>query len=645
MSRFWLIPLCLVAAGPGLAQVEPESADIVRSEFRAAYTLARSGSTEAAAEDSRALHSYVLYPYLEAARLGSALAAAGPAWSEQDDAVETFLTQRDGEPVTSNLRLAWLESLSTRGLPAAFLEQYRQQDADTALRCRYLSARIALDDVNGIAPLILDEWLTPYQLPLVCEPVFQWLRDTGLLDDAATEARARLLLENGQADFARIIARRLPEARAVPLFAWADLLENPLAAIEAHVASPSGDIEAPMLEDGWSRLARDNPGAALVLYDALISAEGVDDEARSRYTLALALGLAWDRRPETLDFFARVAAGRLEDYDHAWQARAALWAGELDVARRAIAAMSEAVRDSSQWRYWAARVSEDSDERERLYESLRPTDNYFSAAAAAALRDRPRTHPEPHERDEPAIARIATMPAIRRAGELRLVGLPVAAAREWRHAYAGLDGDERDQSVHVASDLGWFDLAVATATERGIFFDYVLLYPRPFADEIEAAADEFDLEPSLIYAVLRQESLYRTDAESSAGALGLMQLGAGTARDMARELGERATVDLDALDPATNIRLGAARLASMLDRFDGHLVVALAAYNAGPAAADRWLPDAPVDGDIWLENVPYNETREYVRRVLWHTVVFESFENDRVNARNWLREVEPRDRQ
>jgi soluble lytic murein transglycosylase len=120
-----------------------------------------------------------------------------------------------------------------------------------------------------------------------------------------------------------------------------------------------------------------------------------------------------------------------------------------------------------------------------------------------------------------------------------------------------------------------------------------------------------------------------------------MQLGAGTARDVAGELGERAPVDLDALDPATNIRLGAARLAGLLDRFDGHLVVALAAYNAGPAAADRWLPDAPVDGDIWLENVPYNETREYVRRVLWHTIVFASFENDRINPRDWLREVEP----
>jgi peptidoglycan lytic transglycosylase len=200
---------------------------------------------------------------------------------------------------------------------------------------------------------------------------------------------------------------------------------------------------------------------------------------------------------------------------------------------------------------------------------------------------------------------------------------------------------ERDQSIHVAHDLGWFDLAVATATERGVFFDYALLYPEPYAAEVEAAAREFDLEPALIEAVIRQESLYRSDVESSAGALGLMQLTPGTLRDIAQSLGDGSSAAGDPLDPAVNIRYGAARLSLMLERYDGHVVLALAAYNAGPAAVDRWLPDERVDGDVWLANVPYNETREYVRRVLWHTVVFASLRHDRVDARDWLREVEP----
>lgn len=639
MGRCWLLPVCLVATTAVLAQTGTEDVEALRAEFLIAYEFAREGATRGA-PDSESLAGYVLYPYLEAARLGRAVAAAGSEWSQPDSAVQAFLTRHDGEPVTSNLRVAWLEALAAREIWPAFLEQYRAELADTSLRCRYLAARIAVDHLDGIVPLILDEWLTPYQLPSVCEPVFQWLRDSGDLDDDMTAARVRLLLESGQSAFARIIARRLPEDAARPLLAWADLIENPLTAIETNLVMPSGDIDEPMLRDGWSRLARDSPAAALDLHDRLI--ESLDGDTAGTYTLALALGLAWDRRTEAIDMFARVPARDIRDYDLVWQARAAMWAGRPDVARTAVMSMSAQQRDTAQWRYWTARLTDDHDERDRLYESLLPNDNYFSAAAAAQMHDRPRTHPEPHLRNDAMIARLAEIPAIVRAGELWRVGLPVAAAREWRYGYAELNDEERDQSIHVARDLGWLDLAVATATERGVFFDYPLLYPRPFAADVEAAADEFDLAPSLIYAVIRQESLYRTDAESSAGGLGLMQLTRGTARDVTRSLGDRAPPGNDPLDPSVNIHIGAARLADMLERYDGHIVPALAAYNAGPAAADRWLPTEPVDGDIWLENVPYNETREYVRRVLWHTVVFESLDGDRINAREWLREVKPR---
>jgi soluble lytic murein transglycosylase len=640
MRLCWLIAACLVAAPLAEAQPEADHDEALRNEFRAAYERVQSGETQSD-RDSEALRSYVIYPYLEAARLGRDLAEAAPEWSGQDQAVEAFLTRHEGEPVTAGLRPGWLENLASRKLWSAFLEHYQARGADTGLRCRYLAARIALDDVNGIAPLILDEWLTPYQLPQTCEPVFQWLRDTGLLDDDATEARVRLLLEAGQARFARIIASRLPEERLKPLLTWADFIENPLAAIEATLSDPEGGVEPQVLLDGWSRLARDNPTAALGLYDDFVAAEDMDAQSASPYTLALALGLAWDRRPETLAFFARVASRDVDDYALAWEARAALWAGEWDVAQRAIAAMSAEQQATAEWRYWGARAADKRDERERLYDSLIPNDNFFSAAAAAQRRDPPSIHPRMHPRDEGTIMRLAAIPAIRRAGELWHVGLPTAAAREWRGAYAALDAPERDQSIYVARDLGWLDLAVATATERGVFFDYSLLYPRPYAREVEAAADEFDLDPWLIDAVIRQESLYRTDAESSAGALGLMQLTRATVRDIANSLGDASPASADPLDPATNIRLGAARLARMLERYDGHIVPALAAYNAGPAAVDRWLPSEPIDGDIWLENIPYNETREYVRRVLWHSVVFASLEGKRINARQWLRKVEP----
>jgi soluble lytic murein transglycosylase len=118
-----------------------------------------------------------------------------------------------------------------------------------------------------------------------------------------------------------------------------------------------------------------------------------------------------------------------------------------------------------------------------------------------------------------------------------------------------------------------------------------------------------------------------------------MQLRRGTARDVSRELGDAAASGLDPLIPDEAIRLGTAQLANLVERYDGLIVPALAAYNAGPAAVDRWLPAMPIAGDVWLENIPFNETREYVRRVLWHSVVFAWLEGDRVNAREWLEEI------
>jgi soluble lytic murein transglycosylase len=147
----------------------------------------------------------------------------------------------------------------------------------------------------------------------------------------------------------------------------------------------------------------------------------------------------------------------------------------------------------------------------------------------------------------------------------------------------------------------------------------------------------------LIYGVIRQESLYRTDAVSGAGAFGLAQLMPETARRVAKEWQRPVPAAADLFDPAVNITLGAAHLRELVNRFDQHTAVALAGYNAGEVAAQRWLPDAPIDADIWIENIPYNETRDYVQRVLWHSVVFAWLENGRgQKVDSWLAPIGPR---
>ncbi len=579
--------------------------DEVRAEFLAALEAIRTGAPPAI--DAR-LRAYALFPYLEAARVERALEDASATDSAADRDAAAFLAAHGAEPVGRDVLEAWLESLARRKQWKAFLAHYDAGGADQALRCRALEARIGLGRTHGLAAAIAHIWLTPEQLPPECEAPFDWLRAQGALTDDLIERRVELLLENGRADFARIIARALPDRRAAPLLRWAALLSEPRETIDALLAGPSSGVRLEALEAGWQRLARDEPAAALERYAPLVAGLGLDAAAASRLARALALGLAWDRRPEALEYFARVADADLDDYALAWRTRAALWAGDWALAARSIDGMSRDERLESRWRYWRARAAEQLHDRAQargLYGSILDRDDYYAALAAARLGRAYAPHAEPLPADERVIRRLAALPALVRARELYYAGLPWHAAAEWRFGSHGLDAAARIQTVRLTARWGWYDMAIATASRRGVFNAYDVLYPRPYESAVGAAASLTKLEPALIYAVIRQESLYRPDAASAAGAVGLTQVMPATARRIAAAWNEPEPQRADLLTPAVNIKLGAAELRDLVSRFEEQLPVGLAAYNAGPNAAERWLPERPLPADVLDREHPF----------------------------------------
>jgi soluble lytic murein transglycosylase len=613
-------------------------AEELRTRFRAAYAAA--GSSQIAVDDAQ-LQSYVLYPYLRAARIERALGSAGRVWNAADDAALALVTEQGAAPVAAALRRSWLASLARRGLWPAFVDHYDAAVATVALECQYWNARVETGTATDLVPTIAARWLTPYRLPPECEPAFQWLRAQGALPNPLIERRVELLLDNGQTAFARTIARRLPPESASPLIARADFIDKPAATLDAWLANPDWNADFAAVEDGWARLARDDPDAALGRFPSV--AARVGNEETDALTLRLALGLAWDRRSETLEYFARVSTPLLDDAARAWQARAAMWAGDWALVTGAIEAMSEPMRAQPAWRYWAARAAEERGleaEAEAGYGAILDTDNYYSAMAATRLGERIVPNQMPFPPDAAAIDALATRAPFERARELSLVGLRNQATVEWQYGYAELSENARPQAIHLAAHWELYDVAVATATSFGIFNDYELLYPRPYREEVVAAAKLTDVDRALLYAMLRQESLFRPDAASSAGALGVAQLTYATARTTAQRWKLPAPKPADLFDAGVGITLGAARLADLLVQFDATLPAALGAYNAGDGAAERWLPGKPVDSDVWIENIPYDETRAYVRRVLWHSLVFEWLETGRAqHPRSWLEKI------
>jgi soluble lytic murein transglycosylase len=611
-----------------LLAAPPSDLTVVRQQFLQAMAQAQApvhGPTAAATEatDDPALRSYPLYPYLQAERIRQAF-NDGAEVAAADRRAAGFLATYGLLPVGIQLRRSWLESLAQRSQWDAFLTIYREAAASDALRCQAFTARIATDQTAQLGPSLVRQWLTMHEVP-ECDGPYAWGVDHGIITPDLVERRARLALQAGNTAIAKPLIARLPAGQALPLQQWAALLDSPLRTIDALLHEPTTPVLPEALLAGWVRLARQDPDAAVDRYAQLLRTRNLTSESASAFALAVALPLAWGRDGRAEDYFARVGSHELEDNVLEWRTRAALWAGNWSLVTQTIAAMSETNRQSARWRYWSARALDqtgDAAQARRLFAALAPDDNYYSGLAAARLGIDVTPHPVPLGRDEAVRARLEQLPALVRARELLLCDLRSQAMTEWQFAFDELSPSERQQAISVAADWGWYDLAVTAATSLRIFFDYDLLYPQPYESSVIAAAHAARLPVSLIYGVIRQESLYRTDVVSPAGARGLMQLELATAKPTARALKLPAPQMADLFDPQINSTLGAEHLHLLLDKVNGQLPLALAAYNAGIAAASRWLPAGSMAADIWVENIPYNETRNYVQRILWHTVVY-----------------------
>lgn len=626
-SGLLLVCLCSMAG----------DADTVRREFRQAWDAAERRVD--ATQDSAALTHYVLYPALQARRLRSALDAT-PQPTTLDGDIESFLETHDKLPTTRSLRRAWLLDLARRNEWARFFKGYRADVEDIELRCTALSGLIATQQATQAATQVVPLWLSANRLPTSCNAPFRWAQTNAVLTDEHLEQRVRLVLKAGNAALAKDLLGADSPSRLAPLRQWAAALDNPLAGVDALIAN--GTLEQAAWQDIWQRLARRDQDAALARIDRLVTAR-LDSKTASPYYLSLALALSWARRPEANVWFDKVNASDMNDSAWEWRARAALWQRDWTRVLGTIEAMPAALKSQARWRYWLARALEarnDTTAKARYEELVARDDNYYAALAAARLGVRYTPHPQPIDTDKALVKRLAALPSLERMREFIAVQLRPEANEEWFASYDNWNRGEQVAAITLAREWRWYERAILSAAKLGLFDDYAFLYPRPYDREVQRGASLSGLSVDLIYAQMRQESLFQPDARSTANAMGLMQLLPTTARQTARraKLPYRDVSELN--DPATNVPLGALELKHMLGSFD-HLAMGLAAYNAGPNAVRRWLPEGTLDSDIWIENIPYNETRTYVQRIYWHRLIFQWLRSgEAVDTRSWLEPVQ-----
>lgn len=621
MKALWALLALLLFAGGAQAQDRDTQQ---RMAFRAALEAARRGELPA---EAPLLRHYALTPYLSAARLLTLLPQTRDA--SLDAETQRFLDAQGDWPVAGELRRAWLLQLAARQAWPQFLAQYPADSKDSLLQCWRWQARIALASEEparrALAPELLAFWREAPQLPPPCNPVFDWLAQQQVIGDADREARARKALEAGNADFAAGLIAALPPERAAPLKQWLSLLDDPRTALAALAADAKARIEAPALIAGFTKLARRDADAAAQLLPAFAPPR-ISASEQAELTRSLGLALAWNRDARALDYFQKLSsASALADTRSAeWRIRAALWNQSWTLAAQWLDELPVTMAQEPRWRYWRARVEAQLGHAEAArsaYENLAQDNGYYALLAAHQL-DRPyRPRWRQLAEDLDAQNRLLRSVALTRARELFYVGEISWANAEWRSATQNLNEAERIQAARLASRWGWHWQTVLTLNQLDASDALDLLYPRAFTQEIALAAQDAQLPSDWVYGVMRQESLFLPQAVSSADALGLLQLKLDTARDVARKIGLPRPQREELFQPQLNLRLGSAYLQQINARYDGQFVPTICAYNAGPNAVARWLPPQPMAADIWIENVPYNETRGYVQRILWHIAV------------------------
>jgi soluble lytic murein transglycosylase len=616
---------CFALAGDKPAPKVNEEA--VRAQFMAAMQRIRQGTAEQ--PDSPELQAYIIYDYLTAARFRRDLDLK-PS-EDLDTAVDAFLQAHAGQPVARNLRIDWLTSLANRRRWDWFLP--RATDVTTAsLICDRLQGRLASGDMQGLAAEALSRWSLPQKQPTECDPVFAWLRQQGLLTPALAESRTRAALAADNARLAREFVVDVPAEKAAPLLQWAQLLDSSKAALTTIAGNPTAPVEPVALVAGFDHLARADSSSALALLPKLLARPDMTPALQARLQRTAAMGAAYGRDSAAIAAFDVLPDSSVDNDVREWRVRAALWAGDYQKALAWINEMPATLSSQPRWRYWRARsvgATSGSEAAAPLYAELAGLRDFYGYLAADRIHHGYVLNAKASFDDETLQSAIAAQPGLLRAHALFDCGLDDDAGLEWAVVFSASDNAVKLQAAHLAARWGWYAQSITTLAQVGEFDDVRLRYPRPYASAIAEASKLTQVSPDWILAVMRQESLFRDDAVSRAGARGLMQMTPTTAVAVAKRWHLPLPERDGTFDPPMDVQRGAAHLRDLLDKY-GQLGLTLAAYNAGAVPVARWAPTRQMDADVWIENIPYGETRNYVQRIVEHIVAFA-----------WVRDAEP----
>jgi len=614
-----------VSYAAGAADSDPTGdaqLEAMRSAFRASYPQAELGNWGPADSQRMLLENYVLWPDLRAAWLRATMTNADHAEIEQ------FLDHYGVLKPARELRYRYALHLAGEKHLADYqsiYQQYYQGLGIAKLDCLALQAEISAGRDDRIVGRALALWRVGHSQADECDPVFENLKDRGLLTREHYEERFQLAIEARQFTLARYLSGPLGTAYRDEATSWLEAQQHPLEFIRS-ATDGDGELQRRQLVYAVERLAISDPLTAGQAWRKLGRRHAFSREQQNVLGRHIALWSARLHQPEAVRLLAALPADASDEESRHWLVRANLLQHQWAEVVRSVDAMPAAESVASEWQYWKAFASAQLGQQHSADAILREVAQergYYGFLAADALGETYALETETIAGDPALAGSLAANPELIRARELFLVGLDGRGRSEWDSAVRLLTEKEQQQAALLAHAWGWHSRAIAAVASAGHYDDLEIRYPLPWRRDFEEYARSAGIAESWAYGIARSESLFMRDVRSAAGAIGIMQLMPETGRRTAVEI-QLPYAGLETLtDTRSNIRLGTWYLSKMYTRFDSNRVLATAAYNAGPLRVDDWLPESgSLDARIWIENIPLNETRSYVRRVLADEAIF-----------------------
>jgi soluble lytic murein transglycosylase len=605
----------------------------------AARDAFRVGDAPKLARQLDAVRGHELEPWVEYWQLSLRLADA--------DAAEprNFLARYDGSYLAEKLRGEWLKTLGKRKQWDIFDAEYAKLvQPDQEVLCYALQSRLRLPDPSALEearPL----WFSAPELAEPCMPLMEQLIAGGRISADDVWQRLRRQLEAKKLAAAKLTAGYLPTSQAPGarlIDAVADKPVRHLALLPPGFAARR--LEREMALFAVQRMARSDPLQAATQWERI--KDKFSDADRAYIYGQLGWQGALRHLPEATAWYALAGNAPLSEEQLAWKARAALRALDWKMVHEAIEQMPAQMAVQPDWVYWLGRAHAAlgrHDEARALYKRIAGQPNFYGNLADDELGQPITVPPKGSRPTAEEVKAAADNPGIRRALALFRIDMRIEAIREWIWTLRGMDDRMLLAIAELAQKHEIFDRAINTADKTLAQHDYGLRYLAPYREHIEPKARELQLDQGWVYGLMRQESRFITNAKSVVGAKGLMQLMPKTAQWVARKIGLKDYHPGRVQDTDVNVTLGTNYMKMVLDDLDNHPVLASAAYNAGPGRARKWRDVKPIEGAIYAETIPFNETRDYVKKVMSNSVYYSAlFDGKPQSLKSRLGTIGPR---